>query len=116
MFVPSAQIPRNVLVDIKHVTSTPKYKDALILSMQCTMACYLFAIHRSSQLPAHTIHSSTSFVDTNYEPEYLHQVRKVSEPPLSPVSQPDASDTQPRIPADAPLGTGAQMQRPTSTL
>ncbi len=117
IYVHNAQTPRGIFVDFKHIAITLYSKESnMCKGRLCTTLCYISFIYRFLQLPAPVIHSSTSSVDTNYEPEYSPPSRKASAPPLNRVLQPDVLDKLPRILSDAPLGIGAQMQMLTSTL
>ena len=117
IYAHNAQTLRGTFVESKLIAITPYSKGTLMcIGRLCTTLCYISLIYRFLQLPAPVIYSSTSSVDTNYEPEYLPPSRKASAPPLNRVLQPDVSDILPRILSDAPLGIGAQMQMLTSTL
>ncbi len=117
IYVHDAQTPKGKFMDVKHIAITPYFKGTNKFQERlCNTLCYISFIYRFLQLLAPVIHSSTSSVDTNYEPEYLPPSRKASAPPLNRVLQPDVSNILLHILSDAPLGIGAQMQMLTSTL
>ena len=108
--------PEITFVDIKPIPITPRAQVRFkYVCAVCHAMLQIFHVQiLTAASPSHTL--STSSVDTNYELEYSSRSRKASVPPLSLVSQPDASDTPPRRPLDAPPGNGVQMQMLTSTL